>query len=473
MFKTNFLAFGLIALLYLFGCSHGSNRYPSSGKESGPSAAVLKLVEWETTANNVTTKSAAAMDVDHYEIPLKLLKSSWVKNIDKDLKDSLIFKKDGEEYVRWVLNPEDTKWYLEVEKWLVKNKIKPVKKKFFKGYFTASRSMIIYNPENKAAFSLKMSTNNTGGQWKDKKQDWEDVKQIRGISDWAREVTDKMPMKRLVIMDEPIGIGIEELDQGMIMRNLNDLPQNGHYYLPGFSAFHTEEGKRIALLNGSTNPVAYWSEHYNKPLAEGLAELAAHLGIYYDSPHSQNFLIELDAKMKPTGKIIARDFGDAYLLKEFVEKTKYKWLLDIWEKGNILSGNLHTAIGALHGNFPPPWITSRQYVAWGFDFFDAFEKKYSELTGIKLETLAQSKIGMQREWSYFSKDYPTKSSEWKRYIEYADCYNGAAQSAAGKNCEEFFKIIRSVVPTIPNLSANRVKSCVEAVGIFASKVISK
>jgi hypothetical protein len=430
-------------------------------------------VEWETNANNITKKSAAAMEIEHYEIPLRLLKSSWVKNIDNQLKDSLIFKKDGEEYVRWVINPEDTKWHLEVKKWLLQKKIKAVKKKFFKGYFTASRSMIIYNPENKAAFSLKMSTNNTGGQWKDKKQDWEDVKQIRGISDWAREVTSNMPMKRLVIMDEPIGFGIEELDQGMIMRNLNDLPQNGHYYLPGFSAFHTEEGKRIALLNGSNNPVAYWSEHYNKPLAEGLAELAAHLGIYYDSPHSQNFLIELDAKMKPTGRIVARDFGDAYLLKEFVEKTKYKWLLDIWEKDNIQSENLHTAIGLLHGNTPAPWISHRQYTAWGFEFYDVFENKYSELTGIKKETLAQSKIGMQREWSYFSKDYPTKSSEWKRYIEYADCYNGAIESIAGKNCEEFFKILRSSISVLPRTISNHLNSCTDVVGIFAARALLK
>ncbi|HRP08704.1 MAG TPA: 3'-5' exonuclease, partial [Gemmatimonadales bacterium] len=63
------------------------------------------------------------------------------------------------------------------------------------------------------------------------------------------------------------------------------------------------------------DPAAFWNEHYNKPLARAIAEFAAITGMSYDSPHSQNFLVELDAGNRPTGRIVLRDFGDATLVR--------------------------------------------------------------------------------------------------------------------------------------------------------------
>lgn len=177
-----------------------------------------------------------------------------------------------------------------------------------------------------------MSTDHTGGKWINKKQTWFDAKKIRGINQWVNEVTSKIKIKSFKIMDEPLAFGIKEIDQGMILRSLNDLPKDGHFYLPGFSLFHESEGARIAELNGAKDVASFWDQHYNQPLARAMAELFAYTGVWYDSPHSQNFLVELDNQMRSTGKIIFRDLGDTFLLKDFIENTDHADLLQPGKK---------------------------------------------------------------------------------------------------------------------------------------------
>ena len=121
-----------------------------------------------------------------------------------------------------------------------------------------------------------------------------------------------------IYLDEPAVFGIKALDQGMIIRMLGELPSRGKHYIPGFSVLHEEEGKHIAKLNGSDDPAEFWKEHYIKPLGRGIAELFAMTGLAYDSPHSQNFLVELDNNFKPTGKIVFRDLGDSYAAQELL-----------------------------------------------------------------------------------------------------------------------------------------------------------
>ena len=295
----------LITTLLFSSCSNNVIRKLTSANQTP--YAVEQLVTWETKANAVAIRSSEIFNLNHYEIPLDMLSSDFANDLSPDIRDSLIFEKNGESYVRWLINPEDTKWHLEVKKMLLESGIDSTEHSYLKGYLTASRSMIAFNPENGAAFSVKVSTNNTGGNWKDKKQTWDDANQIRKISDWVKDTLKKMDTKNLVIMDEPLGLGIDSLDQGLIVRNLNDVPTGKHYYLPGFSALHTTEGKLLAQLNGSSDVVKFWEDNYVRPLAKAMAEFSALTGVYYDSPHSQNFMIELDENKKPTGRVVLRD----------------------------------------------------------------------------------------------------------------------------------------------------------------------
>jgi hypothetical protein len=220
-------------------------------------------------------------------------------------------------------------------------------------------------------------------------------------------------MQNTIVMDEPAGFGIEKIDQAMLIRDLGNLPKGSNYYLPGFSAVFDSTGREIAGLNGSSSPAVYWNHNYNRPLARSLAEFAARTGLTFDSPHSQNFLIELDQDMRPTGKIVIRDFGDSYALKEwFVAKGKMDFLAN-WESDNIVAGKLRVSIGILHGNSFPSWIDDVQYNVWGGDFYAAFEDEYSRDTGISKKQLSQE---LERSGRYFRKVYPDNTSGWKRFL---------------------------------------------------------
>lgn len=419
-------------------CSQFSHRQTSS---DGVPDTVRQLVEWETRANAaiVGERSSDTFDLYHYEIPLHMLEKDFAAGLDPKVKDSLVFRKDGIDYVRWLVNPEDTKWHLQVAEFLQNHGLEAELKSELKGHLTASRSLIAYNPANGVSFSVKVSTNLTGGNWKDKKQTWDDAKQIRKISDWIVEVTGNMRADTLVIMDEPLAMGIGELDQGLIVRSLNNVPAGDVYYFPGFSALHSSEGRRIAELNGASNIADFWNEHYNKPLARALAEFSAYTGVFYDSPHSQNFMIELDSEFKPTGKIVLRDFGDAYVLDEFVKNTDFKKVAEIWERDNVSHMKFKTAVGLLHGNAHPDWVNANTYKQWGVDFYKEYEHLFSEISGVPENELHAVTMGTSAPFSYHYKHYQTNSEAWRRYIEYANCLSGRSHTVTNKECLEIFK----------------------------------
>lgn len=424
-----------LVVLLSFSCSYMSGRSPSS--DDTPHA-VKQLVDWETKANGAGIRSNDVFELKHYEVPLSILEHDFAANLDPKVKESLLFEKNGEQYVRWVINPEDTKWYLEVEKFLRANGIDTTQHSYLKGYLTASRSMIAVNPHNGSAFSIKVSTNQTGGNWKDKKQTWDDAKQIRKISDWVVDVTEKMQADNMVIQDEPFAAGIKELDQGLIVRSLNDVPTGNHFYMPGFSALHEEEGIRLARLNGVDDPIKFWKDNYVKPLAKAMAEFSAMTGVYYDSPHSQNFMIEFDENLKPTGKVVLRDFGDAYLSKDFISQTARKDILDIWEADNVVKGRFPTAVGLLHGNRAPSWLSPEDYKSYSDEFYKVYEKRFSDLTGISESTLQSTRMS-HNTYSYSSKSYPVNNDEWKRLFKYSNCMSGEKTTLSGEECLEIFK----------------------------------
>src|SRR3954468_5502541 len=82
------------------------------------------LVYFETQANAVSKRSDHAIKIEHFEIPLSVIEKLQSDSSDKGALESLIFKKeDGKQYVRWIINPEDTKWHKDVEKWLKANNL--------------------------------------------------------------------------------------------------------------------------------------------------------------------------------------------------------------------------------------------------------------------------------------------------------------------------------------------------------------
>ena len=92
------------------------------------------LVFWETQKNAVAARSAEMVKIEHFEIPTDLLVNDLATRMPQDLRDALIFKRGGKEYVRWLINPEDTKHYKAVEKFLKKNGLSAARKQHFEAY---------------------------------------------------------------------------------------------------------------------------------------------------------------------------------------------------------------------------------------------------------------------------------------------------------------------------------------------------
>src|SRR5262249_41000366 len=85
------------------------------------SPELKSVATFETRSNAVSTRSNQQMVIENYEIPLALVQQDVALRIDQGIMQSLIFQKHGQKYIRWIINPEDTKWYKEVEKLLKEN----------------------------------------------------------------------------------------------------------------------------------------------------------------------------------------------------------------------------------------------------------------------------------------------------------------------------------------------------------------
>ncbi|MBM3381670.1 MAG: hypothetical protein FJY29_04435 [Betaproteobacteria bacterium] len=379
-----------------------------------------QLAKWENEANGVSKRASTLLKLKNYEIPLELIESDVAESTPKEIKDAFFFEKDGKKFVRWIVQQEDTKWFTEVETFLEKKTgKKPVQQEYFNGYLTASRSMLVIDPATGYSFSLKASTNKTGGNWKDKKQDWKDGQDIRAVSDYVARLEKNLKLKNAVILQEPMAFGIADIDQSNVVRLVGEVATCDKYYLPGFSALHEQVGKELA---GKENPVEFWNEYYVKPLGRALAEFAGIWGLSFDSPHSQNFLIELDKQKKPTGRVILRDLGDVFVLKEQSDLFAAQNVATrLAAAENLLNGRLSIAVGLLHGNVPPSWVRPEQYAnIWGPAFFENFEKEYTTLTGFDVSKIG-SPMGMQSQFSYVSKVY-TVDQNWKTAMNtFASC----------------------------------------------------
>jgi hypothetical protein len=367
---------------------------------------VEKLIEFETSANAAALRSTKMIMMPHVEIPIEHVGVDFAKRIDPRIASSLIIENEGQKRVRWILNPEDTKWGLELIKHLKAKGIMAEIQYYFKGYQTASRSYIAEDPIYGVQFSVKSSTNITGGNWNDKKQPVGEATDGRLLSDFLHDQNKRRPFENLVVMDEPAILKIDAIDQAIVIRDLGAIKNADakRYFLPGFSALHESVGKQIALKNGSQDAHAFWTENYIKVVGKALGELAARTGIQFDSPHSQNFLIELDSQFKPTGKLILRDMSDLYVDINYLKALlgdNNKILLQFTQASNKLD-HIAAGFGPLHGNKFPGWISNQQYSDWIRVFFKEFESTFEKISGYDLAKLNVSKY---QRGNYFVASY--------------------------------------------------------------------
>lgn len=378
----------------------------SFAKSFALTEAAKTLSQFETKGNAISLRSDKPVSMPHLEIPLNEVSVDFAQRLSDELRKELIIRKNDKYFVRWILNPEDTKWTQEIIAHFEKKGLKLAIQHYFIGYQTASRSYLVEDPSKKIQFSVKSSTNKTGGGWADKKQTVGEAHDGRMNADLLDNLQKVKGFENFMVMDEPGAFKIAAIDEAMVIRDLSILDRKkGYSYIPGFSALHQEVGAKIASLNGSKDPYLYWTEHYIQPVARALAEFAARTGMQFDSPHSQNFLIELDEKRKPTGKIVIRDLTDLYInklvLKE-ISPIADKHIAEYSQKKNLIN-YFAVGFGPLHGNKSPNWVTTARYDKWKDVFFKEFEKTFSKYTHLPLESFKL--LEGERRIGYFKNQY--------------------------------------------------------------------
>lgn len=368
----------------------------------------------------------------HFEIPLEIVGVDFAERISPKIKESLIFIKNGKSFVRWILNPGSRRnndfsyeadvsgpnreilekkgmhYGLKIQRYLESKGLDSTVYSRYIGYRTASRSFLIRDSKTGAAFITKTSTTQAPGKWSIAKYlTSEEAHDTRIYADYLNEKNKENPFQNFTIMDEPGSLSLktdrhwetepisaeeslfyksdrELVDDAILIRDIDPiLAKNGKIYIPLFSVF-ASYGKMIANKNGEENVEKYWTEHGLKVAAKGLAELAIKTGLQHDSPHSQNFLIEVDENYKPTGRLVIRDLSDFYIDKNilYAVTSKASKIIDsLYDKSNV--HDYTTAhFTPFRGNSYPDWMTG--YVKaklWNILFLETYNQEILKLTG--------------------------------------------------------------------------------------------
>lgn len=392
-----------------------------------PYSPEQQLQSFETEYNEAAQRSRQVVDVPHFEIPLKLIDIQSSLRFSKEMRDQLVFQKNGQTYVRWLINPEDTVWFQEVQDYFLKeHQIKLEKKYLFKAQQTASRTYHVLNGKGKFLFAFKASTNKTGGRWTNKRQSMVEATDARFVADYVDYLQKVAPFEKVVILDEPAAFQIPKLNMAVIIRDLAPISERNsqNIYLPAFSALHSELGLQIAEKNGATDPNEFWRKHFVEAAATAVGEFAARTGLLPSNPHSQNFLIELNERLQPTGRLVLRDLADFFIYDPMVSALHpagEKYQKYISQKFSIVS-RLSAGLLPFSGTPFPRWLKRETMNEWQKSFFNQFEESFLKTSGLAKDALHT--IDRHQDNTIFMGNYEvlhndsTQKSFWKNLRQF-------------------------------------------------------
>lgn len=179
------------------------------------------------------------------------------------------------------------------------------------GRYTASRTMVIWSKDRKKAYGLKMPTNHPHGNIvQTSKTNLEgeletSIKDTQYVNTISTQMKD--PREALTFLNELLTVTVRhDRRSGFILRDLSPL-QDGFYYMPAFAVPFL--GREIADYH-DVPYATFWQKHYTEAMGKILADLFLYYGLTAITPIPQNFVIQLDHNLMPTGKIIVRDLAD-------------------------------------------------------------------------------------------------------------------------------------------------------------------
>lgn len=208
------------------------------------------------------------------------------------------------------------------------------------GRNTASRSIVLSGELD--GYSFKAPTNFPHGLGRQEEPDksvmWPEIRKallrqrhIMACDSYWHDTPSFSILPDCVVVSDLAG------KDGFILRDIR-LLRDGHYYLPAFSIPYV--GREIAKKNRESFAV-FWKKHWAKPLGKLKAELLLRYGLQMKSPNSQNFLIQLDEKFLPTGRLIVRDLTDTIFISPIAIRLGLKAEVEI-ENDRIIEESYST-----------------------------------------------------------------------------------------------------------------------------------
>jgi hypothetical protein len=193
------------------------------------------------------------------------------------------------------------------------------------GRYTSSRTLVV-RPRRAAAplFSLKLATDHPHPDFAQpektrlREEAHDAMAWVRLLARIDRELG---PPRRFHLVREVLAVLVPGTESGYVVRDLRAF-QDGHRYLPALSIPWI--GRQIARRHGA-DFAAFWGEHYAGPVGAAKGELLARSGLQYETPNPQNVLVQLDADLHPTGRILLRDMGDLLCASDAAAASGTPW----------------------------------------------------------------------------------------------------------------------------------------------------
>jgi hypothetical protein len=409
----------------------------------------LHNIEQRLTAinkNGIAVSDDGKFEAKCYHVPVEAVKTYAIDDDARRILDDFAIRDNNNKVTHycWFRHPEDNTYHEKIENVLDFFKAPHQLFPMGTGRLTASRTVLITPPNNKPSFFLKASID-TSVFHSEKKMDHEEA--IKSF--WAAKVAEEVlefdekreranrMLLNVIQLSDTAALAIPAVDLGIAVRPLAKFAARGTFLLPGFSVIHETLGQKLAKLSTAdpdhNNPSKYWIRHYARKTGEAVADILASEGLLLYYPHSQNWLVELNRNLVPTGVVVSRDAGDSRVFKpcSHPELTKI-WPANEVDKntigayGFIVRFALFWTGGVKKGS--PSWA---QVPEWRGEYFAAFGHRFDALTGFpesefdKIDPLMQ-KAEKDYDSAYvfkMVKETPT-NPEFLAWLSFCDCFYG-------------------------------------------------
>jgi hypothetical protein len=190
--------------------------------------------------------------------------------------------------------------------------------------YTSSRTLVVVEPRQQALFSVKLATDRPHPDFHqpEKTKMREEVNDALVWVDLMARVDGMLGADpHLHVVKEVFGVLVPRSETAFLVRDLRGF-QDGHYYLPALSIPWV--GRQIARARDERFET-FWGRHYAEAVGRAKARFFVRYGLQFETPNPQNVLVQLDARLRPTGTIVMRDLGDANCATDARSCSDWPW----------------------------------------------------------------------------------------------------------------------------------------------------